>query len=197
MPKQFVLKCTHGCAYNIICKDKSLLNVDKVKKQLKKWLKEDFGKFNGEIHYSKIKPRIICETYLGDDLQDFKLFCFNGKFQFMYIAVDSENDSQIERELFFDRDGKVIDVLNADYGRFDEAKLPANLDDLIRISELLAKPFPFVRVDWYIRNEQTIFGELTFTPSGGLMRFNPSKYDKIFGKYLDISALVEENNGKR
>ena len=35
-------------------------------------MKEDFGKFNAEPHYSKMKPRIICEKHLGNDLIDYK-----------------------------------------------------------------------------------------------------------------------------
>lgn len=35
LPNQFVLKCNHGCGYNIICRDKSKLNVDETKKSLR------------------------------------------------------------------------------------------------------------------------------------------------------------------
>ena len=62
LPDQFVLKCNHGCAYNIVCQDKSTFDKRGAKKLLNRWLKEDFGAFNIEVHYSKIKPRrIICE----------------------------------------------------------------------------------------------------------------------------------------
>lgn len=194
LPDKFVLKCTHGCAYNIICVDKSKLNIKKTITTLNKWLKEDFGKFNAEIHYSRIKPRIICEQYLGDDLQDFKFFCFNGKFKLLYIAIDSESETCSEREAFFDENGKLLNLTNADYELFSEAKLPDNFKELVEISEQLAKPFPFVRVDWYVKDGKTTFGELTFTPSGGLMRFNPSNYDKEIGEWLDISNLIRNHN---
>lgn len=192
LPDKFVLKCTHGCAYNIICTDKSRLNIKEVSKTLNKWLKEDFGKFNAEIHYSKIKPLIICEKYLGDNLQDYKFFCFNGKFKLLYIAIDSESETNREREAFFDENGKLLELTNADYGLFSEATLPENFKELIKISEQLAKPFPFVRVDWYIKDGKTTFGELTFTPSGGLMRFNPASFDKTFGEWLDLSSLIKK-----
>lgn len=195
LPDQFVLKCNHGCAYNIICKDKTKLDIKKTNKLLNKWLKEDFGKFNAEIHYSKIKPRIICEKFLGDNLEDYKFFCFNGKFKFMYVAVDSD-DSSKEREAFFDEKGKLIDVTNADYGLYKEATVPDNFNELIKVSEELSKDFPFARVDWYIKNGVVTFGELTFTPSGGMMKFNPSSFDTIVGDMLDISNLMEKYNGK-
>ena len=194
LPEKFVLKCTHGCAYNIICTDKSKLDIEKTKKILCKWLKEDFGKFNAEIHYSKIKPCIICEKYLGDSLEDYKFFCFNGKFKLLYIAIDSESETNKEREAFFDENGNLLQLTNADYELYTEAKLPEGFKELIKISEQLAKPFPFVRVDWYIKDNKVTFGELTFTPSGGMMRFNPSYFDNYFGELLDISSLLEKKN---
>lgn len=196
LPEKFVLKCTHGCAYNIICTDKSKLDIKKTSSILSKWLKEDFGKFNAEIHYSRIKPKIICEKYLGDNLEDYKFFCFNGKFKLLYIAVDSESETNKEREAFYDENGNLLQLTNADYALYKEAKLPDNFDELIKVSEQLAKPFPFVRVDWYIKDGKVTFGELTFTPSGGMMRFNPASYDRIFGEMLNISELVDKKHGK-
>ncbi len=196
LPDKFVVKCNHGCAYNIICTDKSKLDTKKAVKQLNKWMKEDFGKFNAEIHYSKIQPKIIIEEYLDDSLEDYKFFCFNGKFKLLYIAVDSESETNREREAFYDENGNLLKLQNADYGEYAEAKLPDNFKDLIKISEKLAKPFPFVRVDWYIKDGKTTFGELTFTPSGGMMKLNPADYDKTLGEYLDISELMKKKEEK-
>lgn len=58
-----------------------------MKRKLKKWLNEDFGRFNLEKHYSKINPSIVCEENLGDNLKDFKFFCFNGRPEFMYVCI--------------------------------------------------------------------------------------------------------------
>ena len=83
LPERFVIKCTHGCKFNIVCNDKSILNIKETKRQLNKWLKIDFSKKYGEIHYAKMQPRIICECFLddlADDLPcDYKVYCFHGK----------------------------------------------------------------------------------------------------------------------
>lgn len=64
LPNKFVLKCNHGCAYNIVCNDKTEFDRIKAKKQLNTWLKEDFGAFNIEPHYSNIKKhKITCEEF--------------------------------------------------------------------------------------------------------------------------------------
>ena len=62
LPEKFVLKCNHGCAYNLLCSDKSEFDIKNAKRQLDSWMQEDFGAFNIELHYSQIKNRkIVCE----------------------------------------------------------------------------------------------------------------------------------------
>lgn len=105
LPNQFVLKCNHGSGYNIICTDKREARIEEYNKLLKKWLKEDFGKFNAEPHYSKIKRKIICEKFLGGEITDYKFYCFNGKVEFMYIASGFGLGIN-EQMTFFDKDRK-------------------------------------------------------------------------------------------
>src|SRR5699024_9501577 len=95
LPKQFALKGNHGQGYNIICEDKSKLSPIYVQQKFSQWLSEDFGMFSGEKHYSKIKPKIIAEKYLGDDMTDYKFFCFHGEPKFFYV---SKGFGQIEDE---------------------------------------------------------------------------------------------------
>ena len=35
LPNQFVLKCNHGCGYNILCPDKNMIDKKKAEKQLR------------------------------------------------------------------------------------------------------------------------------------------------------------------
>lgn len=85
LPDKFVLKCNHGCAYNILCFDKNKFDKKNAIKQLNKWMKEDFGAFNIETHYSQIKPHITCEKYLGKCIIDYKFFGFNGEPKYICI----------------------------------------------------------------------------------------------------------------
>ena len=61
---------------------------------------------------------------------------------------------------------------------------PKKLEEMINISETLAKDIPFVRVDLYEVDKKVFFGELTFYPSSGFEGFTPSEYDKIFGDMI-------------
>lgn len=85
LPKSFVIKTTNGCATNVIVKNKEEINKNAISIQFNKWLKYPYGDLSGQLHYSKIKPRIIIEKLLIQDtneetsLTDYKFYCFNGK----------------------------------------------------------------------------------------------------------------------
>ena len=183
LPDRFVLKVTNSCACNILCDDKSKLNIPEAKKKLKRWMKEDFGKFNAEPHYSKMKSRIICEKYLGGEMVDYKFYCFDGRVEFSYIAQGKGKTKQIT---FFDRDGKKAPFQRTDYTPYSKARVPDQYRKMIELSEQLAKDFICVRVDWYEVDGRIYFGEMTFTPSAGLMLLEPKEYDEILGDLIHL-----------
>ena len=191
LPDKFVLKCNHGCAYNIVCSDKSTFDKEDAIKKMKKWMKEDFGAFNIETHYSKIVPHITCEEYLGECITDYKFFCFNGKPQYIYISSDLIHDRQAQIGFFY-LDGKKMPLIRDDYAPMDIDQLPNFFEDMKRDAEVLCQDFPFVRVDFFIANNTYYFAELTFTPSGGMMPFNPTKYDLEWGKMLTLPNSMEK-----
>ncbi len=197
LPDKFVLKCNHGCAYNILCSDKSSLDIKKTENQLTSWLKEDFGAFNVELHYSKIKPRMItCEEYLGDCITDYKFFCFNGKPRFIYVSTDLVHDRQAQIG-FFNLDGTKMELKRDDYTDIESVEFPSYFDEMQKMAEDLSKDFPFVRVDFFIANGRYYFAELTFTPSACMMPFNPDRFDLEWGRMMDISKeLYEESMSK-
>lgn len=189
LPNKFVLKCAHGCAYNIVVPDKNKIDKNSVVKQLNNWLKEDFGAFNVELHYSKIKPRMItCEEFLGDCITDYKFFCFNGEPKFIYVSNDLIHDRQAQIGFFY-LDGKKMPLHRDDYTDIKNVDLPLYFDEMKDMAKELSKDFPFVRVDFFIANGNYYFAELTFTPSACMMPFNPEKYDLEWGTMLDIESL--------
>ena len=191
LPNKFVLKCNHGCAYNILCPDKAKLDIKQTSKQLNVWLKEDFGAFNLELHYSKIKNhKIICEECLGDCITDYKFFCFNGDPKFMYVSTDFIHDRRAKIGFFY-LDGSKYPLVRDDYANIDSIELPAFYGEMLESAKKLCKDFPFVRVDFFIANNRYYFAELTFTPAACMMPFNPRKYDFLWGNYIDISSLLK------
>ena len=62
---------------------------------------------------------------------------------------------------------------------------PKKLKELIEVSKKLAAGFALVRVDFYILDEGSIkFGELTFTPTSGLIWWNMPERDSTFGQMV-------------
>ena len=49
LPNKFVLKCNHGSGMNIICNDKSKLNITKTRYLLNKWMNANYGFQNSEF----------------------------------------------------------------------------------------------------------------------------------------------------
>lgn len=191
LPDRFVLKCTHGCAYNILCKDIRLFDYNDAKKKLKKWLREDFAAFNVEPHYGKINPRrIIAEEYLGDTIIDYKFFCFNGKPQFFYVSSDLIHDRQAKMG-FFEMDGTKISLIRNDYEDIGQIEMPKCLSQMIEAAEKLSEDFPFVRVDFFLIRDTFKFAELTFTPASGYMPINPRRYDYKWGELLKLPNKVK------
>ena len=197
LPEQFVLKCNHGCAYNIVCDDLAHFDRAAAARQLRQWMHEDFGAFNIELHYSKIKPHIICEKYLGACITDYKFFCFNGVPKYMYVSSDLIHDRQAHIGFFY-LDGTKMPLTRDDYAPIDSiSALPSFFPQMKQVAEALCRDFPFVRVDFFLADQTFYFAELTFTPSAGMMIFNPPEYDLAWGQELDIHDLVAAYEEKR
>lgn len=188
LPRQFVLKATHGTAYVFVCKDKSSLDMNSLKKTVNKWMQENYYKMSREIQYKNCKPMIVCEKYLEDEsgeLTDYKFFCFNGKPHFIYIVSNRFTKQKYD---FLDLNWKKIPIIYADYpNAIQEYKKPENLHEMIEVAEKLSKSFPFVRVDLYSIKGKTYFGELTFTPANGMDTFDPPEVDYQLGTLIDLS----------
>ena len=187
LPNKFVLKCNHGAGYNILCKNKKMLDIEISKNKLKKWLKEDFGKVSAELHYSKIKRKIICEKYLDDDIIDYKFFCFKGQPKFFYVSQAPEGDYHNMKASFFYLNGEKADFKRTDHDELSEnIILPKELNEMIEIARDLSSDFNFVRVDLFNVKGKIYFSELTFSPCSGFMPFSPEAYDFKYGEYINI-----------
>lgn len=186
LPKQFVMKCSHGCAYNYICLDKSKINLKTLKKQFDKWLSTNYGKSTLELHYSSIKPQIIIEKYLGKSPIEYKIHVFNGVAKYMYVVTNRGVDIRYNNYYI---DWKEFDgaQFNGWTKTNDKISKPKLWDQMVKIAEKIASPFPFVRVDLYCINDKIYFSEMTFTPAKGTLIFDDDRADYEIGQWLDIS----------
>ena len=187
LPEKFALKCTHGCAYNIICKNKKYLNIEETKKKISDWLKEKYGYATQELHYTKIKPRIIAEKYLCDEKDrmplDYKIYCFNGKAK--CILVCSEREEKL-RLSYYDLNWNRVKYEKDSWSSKEDIRKPDNLQKMIVYAEKLSRDFPFVRVDLYNDKGKIIFGELTFTPACCCAPYYSKEGNKILGNLMNM-----------
>lgn len=182
------MKCTHACAFNEIVLDKHNINKKELRAKFNKWLKTNYGKKTVELHYSKIKPRIIIEKYIGelDSLPvEYKIHVFNGKARSMYVVSGRGKDIRYDN---FYIDWKPFDGSQFNGWKKSEIppKSPVNWENMREIAEILGKKFPFVRVDLYNINGKIYFSELTFTPAKGTLIMDDDKCDFEMGEWLSI-----------
>ena len=188
LPDEFVVKCTHGSGYNIICPDKSTFNTENAERDLRKWLKEYYGKRLAEVQYKSIKRRIIVEEYLGSDIEVYKFFCFNGEPRTMYVSVRGENGENAKYLNYYNMDWELLDIrLEGHENSPYEIEKPADFEEMKNIAKSLSRDFKFVRVDLYNAKGKVYFSELTFTPTGGLMKLKPEEILAEWGRWLRIN----------
>lgn len=186
LPQKFVLKVTNGCGYNIICDDKEKIDINRVKRTLSKWQKEKFGCFTAERQYWSEKPLIVCEKYLEDrkgKLIDFKIFCFHGVPH--YIQVDFDRFSHHTRNIY-DVEWNILNLELGYPNNNDRHEKPINLSKMLEIATILSQGFYHVRIDLYDLDGTVYFGEMTFTHTAGYKKFNPEKYNQIFGDLIHL-----------
>ncbi|MCA0153530.1 glycosyltransferase [Winogradskyella sp. 2Y89] len=193
LPNKFVIKATHTSSHNLIVADKNNLNKSKALKSFKKWLgKNQYYRIGQEWAYKNVPPRLIVEKFLKDkeerSLIDYKFYCFKGTAKFLEVHLDRADN---HKRAFYDFELNLLPFRYVSLEKSISKKVekPSNMDEMIKLSEILAGDFPFVRVDFYSIEGKTIFGEMTFYPSDGRKDYIPEEYNKIIGDYIELPIL--------
>ena len=172
-----------------ICKDKTKLDIKKVKEDLRKGLKQDYYLTGREWPYKDVPRKIICEKYMVDEsgyeLKDYKFYCFNGKVKLVMINSDRISDEKTKAD-YFDEN---FTHLNFTWG-YENARVtpqqPKNFENMKEMAEKLANGIPQVRVDFYQTPAGIYFGEMTFFDGSGFDRFCPEEWDYKIGSMVKL-----------
>lgn len=187
LPEKFVIKCNHGCGYNILVKDKKTLDIQKTVSKLDEWMREDSWKLFAEYQYMFVNRNILIEQYLGERLNTYKFYCFHGEPKVIYVSqanTDGIADYYLD---YFDIDWNHLDIhLGEHPWNPNREERPDKLEKMLQICRELSSDFPFVRVDLYYTNEQIYFSEFTFMPTGGYMQLTPEWVAKKWGDWLNF-----------
>jgi len=194
----FIIKTNHDSGSVFIVHDKLKIDWQDLQKKLKKRLKHNYYWRSKEWQYKNIKPRIVVEKLLMDEAGnipfDYKLHCINGKVNMIQVDMGrgSQNHCRNWYSPKWEREPYKWTVALGN-GRFTdpsdkEVAKPNNLEKMIELSESLAAPFCYVRVDWYDVNDKLFFGELTFHHDGGNRPIEPKEWDLLLGKKLKLPS---------
>jgi hypothetical protein len=197
LPNQFVLKCNHNSGIGLfICKNKDGVTPEKweeVKEELRRGLKENYYKRNREWPYKEVSRKILAEEYLEDmkigDLEDYKFFCFDGVVKTLFLGSDCHSDDELKMFDFFNADFRHLDIRDGHPNSSEIFAKPETFARMKEFVEKLSKDIPHVKVDFYEVNGANYFGELSFSHWGGWAKYEPEKWDRDFGKWIDLSKL--------
>lgn len=193
LPDKFVLKLNHGARMNIICNNKFKLNLTSAFQNLTKWLKINFGFRTKEFQYAYVKRKIFAEKFLGDNLIDYKIFCFNGEPKFIRIRQFLNNTNHTKIHNHYTTNWVLNDLESGleGYIRDPNVKIerPKNLNQMLKYAKLLSQEFVFVRVDLYEVDNRVYLGELTFSPSNSFIYFKNKEQSIQIGKLMDITKI--------
>jgi len=191
LPDQFVIKLNVGCGYNIIVDEKRKFKFDDVKKLINGWLNEKYYLAFSEMQYKDVEPYILVEKYLqpkeGLLPEDYKFYCFDGTVPYVMVCTERENGGH--PRFWYYNENWEMQMMTRDalkYGSTASIQKPEGIDKAFEYARKISKGFPFVRVDLYLVDGKVIFGEMTFTPSGGLDTGRLKETDLILGKYTKL-----------
>ena len=199
LPDQFVLKCNHNSGTGMcICRDKSKLDYDAVRKKLRKGLQEDFFLKAREWPYKDVPRKIIAEEYMCEaadipsdrGLDDYRIYCFNGEPKLVYMyqsgVLSSGNRPNTVSCDIFDTNWQHLPVRQKTPNAPIEPLPPEGLCKMLQISRQLSNGQTFLRVDFYQVNNRVYVGELTIYPGGGFSPFYPIEWDYTLGEWMKL-----------
>ena len=107
-----------------------------------------------------------------------------------FLWVDKDRFSSHKRG-FWDENLKFLNGVKSDWPTFPDGgiPLPENIQEMVEASEKLAEGFPFARIDWYNIDGKITFGEITFYPRSGYVRYTPDSFDFDLGKFLELISI--------
>ncbi|MBQ0011934.1 MAG: hypothetical protein KBT07_04445 [Clostridiales bacterium] len=196
LPERYVIKISQSCGMNIIVNDKSMVNPDEMRKTLSNWMtiaKRRTVELDN-FHYSD-DVSIIVENYLEpsgkEPLNDYKIYCINGKVEFTRVAVNPIDLTGKRKKEFpyntYDRGWNYIKFETGNEHHSDPSivvKKPDNLEEMYWVAEKLSEDFPFARIDLYNYDNSIYFGEITWFPGSYTNKMYPEEWDTILGDKL-------------
>ena len=183
----FVIKANHDSGSVWVIKDKATLTRS-LKKQINQSVQSVFGRDALELQYQSIPRLLFAEEFLGNNILDYKLFVYNGSVKFIQVDVDRFTN---HTRSFYDTEWNKLSF-GLIYSQYDgHISKPKGLSELISFCESLNTGRSFFRGDFYLKENEWYFGEITFFPESGFGEFNPVKYDALVWQMFNGNHVKE------
>ena len=190
LPESFVMKCSHGCKWQYIIKDKEAFLKNKgffeqARRQMTGWLEQEFWAFGGfELQYKGLEPKIIIEPLMRDNINEMcpeiMVYCFSGMPKFILKQHNKNEHTPYDENLNI-----TEDLISAESRKIN-IEADENVKLAFELSKVLSNPFIFVRVDFMLYQNKLYFEELTFTPYSGFLKFKNQDVNIKFGKLCSL-----------
>jgi hypothetical protein len=179
----FILKYTLGSGNNIIINNSAKYDRNFACKYFNKAFNSNLFLLSREWQTKSNEKGILVEKLLGDNILDYKIFCFHGEPKLIQVDIDRFKKHS---RCFFDLNWILQDIEFVYPKSKDLIRAPKSLDEMIRIAKQLSAPFPFCRIDLYDKDGEIYFGEITLHPEGGVGPFKSKSMDFKLGKLLNF-----------
>jgi hypothetical protein len=188
LPNQFAIKCNHSCGMNIICYDKSKLDIEESRKKLDFWMHSKHPKYF-EQHYNHIKPMILAEALIPSNADgffppDYKIHCANGEPVFIQCCFERTDNDAGRRVIYSPQWENLHFIINDSHYTDAEVEKPKHLKEMLECASVLSKGLEYARVDLYDTDKGVVFGEITLTPMGGWLSYFKQEALDIMGKAI-------------
>lgn len=210
--EDFIFKVNHDCSgglvvrgidaevYNVKGVDAFLApaapskvaNIEYLKSFASRRFKYNHYFLSSESQYKNITPKFLFERLLknsdGTLPNDYKLHCFNGKVEFIYVSADREGLNY--RKIYYSNWSEAPFTWTV-LGKEDkfigpEVNKPKELDLMIKVAEKLSEDFQYIRVDLYVVDGNVYVGELTQHQGSGYEPILPYEYDLYYGGLINL-----------
>ncbi len=178
LPDEFVIKTLHGASgagvlpliredghYQDLLGHNSVLTGDEIVALLRTRIDE------GRASASLLIEELLHSPYADDRIVplDVKIYSFYGTVGMIMVRdANGSRDHHEVRARYFDPSGEDLRDVMSHVGIDPSLPGPLHLHELVDAAERLsaALPVPFVRLDFYEKNDGIVFGEITPSPGG-------------------------------
>ncbi|MEP2689888.1 ATP-grasp fold amidoligase family protein [Maribacter dokdonensis] len=191
-----IIKTNHDSGGGKFVYNQNELDYNKLREEFKRRLSENYYHKTKEWQYKNIVPRIIVEKLLltndGSIPLDYKVHCFNGKAHMIQVDIGRGTVNHYRNWYYTDwtrcpfKWTSISGNKITNPAEFDVPP-PKELKKMCQLSNELAEPFDYARVDWYDLDDKLFFGEITFHHDSGCRPIEPEEWDYKLGEMINLT----------